>query len=153
MKAQLEILKRTTFNSDIKVNMNKFYVEDVDRKTEYDDDEEHFIWVKNTYNDQKTEKKTTYNKEKDLFRAKEIEKLKETFVIDKNRQLRELREKINRAYTNWFTKRREKEERKEEIKRSRKAKKEYLQTLKDTEKLVKRDIGRVEIELDDDDED
>jgi hypothetical protein len=62
MKAQLEILKRTTFNSDIKVNMNKFYVEDVDRKTEYDDDEEHFIWIKNTYNDQKTEKKTTYNK-------------------------------------------------------------------------------------------
>lgn len=136
LEEQLEELKNKKFPlDDIEISLDDFKVENYDKKAIYEDDQEHYIMVKDL-SGKKKRVLSTYNKEKDSY-IEEKKKLKQEKQIYKNSmKISELKEKIYKLTTDWYTKKREREQRKEEIKNQKKEKLELKATIKQGEREI-----------------
>lgn len=136
LEEQLEELKNKKFPlDDIEISLDDFKVENYDKKEIYEDDQEHYIMVKDL-SGKKKRVLSTYNKEKDSY-IEEKKKLKQEKQIYKNSmKISELKEKIYKLTTDWYTKKREREQRKEEIKNQKKEKLELKATIKQGEREI-----------------
>ena len=136
LEDQLEELKSKKFPlDDIEISLDDFKVENYDKKAIYEDDQEHYIMVKDL-SGKKKRVLSTYNKEKDSY-IEEKKKLKQEKQIYKNSmKISELKEKIYKLTTDWYTKKREREQRKEEIKNQKKEKLELKATIKQGEREI-----------------